>query len=239
MKYTISQASRITGVTRKTLYSHIDKKPISTHKDDNGNILIEASELIRVYGDKCKFDRANGKEESVTTKQVSTPISNDVKHELEISKLENSFLKERIEQYKDEIESLKEALKRAQEGHNRATMLLEDKSGAGNSETIDALKKQNEAITTRLKITEQKTKDQINLAREKIQTLLNTLEGQGAEITKYNLQFDAIKNTSLDMDFSELESVLRSHRRLYKTLQTKLKKPTVQAKRSWFPLKRA
>ncbi len=229
MKYTISQAARITGITRKTLYNHIDKKPISTHKDDGGNTLIEASELIRVYGDKCKFDRVNGKDENVTPKQDSTPISNDLKHELEISKLENNFLKERIEQYKDEIENLKDALKRAQEGHNRATMLLEDKSGAGDTEDIK----------TQLKIAEQKIINQITSAREKIQTLLDTLEGQGAEISNYTLQFNAIKNTSLDINFSELESILRSHRKLYKTLQTKLKKPITQSKRSWFVLKRA
>lgn len=230
MKYSISQAARIIGITRKTLYNHIDKKPISTHKDDGGNTLIEASELIRVYGDKCKFDRVNGKDENVTPKQDSTPISNDLKHELEISKLEISHLKKLIEKYENDVEVLTEALKRAQEGHNRATMLLvEDKSGAGDTEDIK----------TQLKIAEQKTINQITSARQKIQTLLNTLEGQGAEISNYTLQFNAIKNTSLDINFSELESVLRSHRSLYKTLQTKLKKPTTQSKHSWFPLKRA
>jgi hypothetical protein len=229
MKYSISQAARIIGITRKTLYNHIDKKPISTYKDDGGNTLIEASELIRVYGDKCKFDRVNGKDENVTPKQDSTPISNDLKHELEISKLEISHLKKLIEKYENDVEVLTEALKRAQEGHNRATTLLEDKSGAGDSEDIKA----------QLKIAEQKIINQINSAREKIQTLLDTLKGQGAEISNYTLQFNAIKNTSLDINFSELESVLRSHRKLYKTLQTKLKKPTTQTKRSWFTLKRA
>ena len=58
MKYSISEAARIVGVTRKTLYKHIEKKPISTEKDDNDRPVIDASELMRVYGDQCNFDRA-------------------------------------------------------------------------------------------------------------------------------------------------------------------------------------
>ena len=50
MKYTVIQAAKITGKSRQTIYRHIDAKPISVTQDDDGNQLIDASELIRVYG---------------------------------------------------------------------------------------------------------------------------------------------------------------------------------------------
>lgn len=59
MKYSISEAARIVGVTRKTLYKHIEKRQISIEKDDNERPVIDASELIRVYGDQCRFDAAS------------------------------------------------------------------------------------------------------------------------------------------------------------------------------------
>lgn len=56
MKYNITQAARIVGITRKTFYNHIEKRGISVERDTDGKQLIDASELIRVYGDKCCFD---------------------------------------------------------------------------------------------------------------------------------------------------------------------------------------
>ena len=54
MKVNITQASKMVGHTRATMYAHIQKKGITTTKDENDNPLIDISELIRVYGDKVK-----------------------------------------------------------------------------------------------------------------------------------------------------------------------------------------
>ncbi len=54
MKVTISKAADMVGVTRATLYRHIDKKGISVEKDDDGNPKIDVAELIRVYGDRVR-----------------------------------------------------------------------------------------------------------------------------------------------------------------------------------------
>ena len=43
---TVTQAAKLTGVTRKTLYAHINKGKLS--KAAGG--LIDTSELLRVYG---------------------------------------------------------------------------------------------------------------------------------------------------------------------------------------------
>lgn len=54
MKVNISQAAEMAGVTRATLYRHIEKKGISVEKDDDNNPRIDVSELVRVYGDKLR-----------------------------------------------------------------------------------------------------------------------------------------------------------------------------------------
>ena len=61
MKYTVIQAAKITGKSRQTIYRHIDSKPISVTQDDDGNQLIDASELIRVYGNDINFGALDDK----------------------------------------------------------------------------------------------------------------------------------------------------------------------------------
>lgn len=225
MFFTPTEAINQYKVSKPTLYKDMKDGTLSFKLDDRGKRKINVAELERIYKRK---EKNHSKKDELNNVNDSIPdtFSNDDENAKDV---EIKYLKKLIEKYENEVEVLMEALKRAQEGHNRATMLLENKSGAGDTEDIK----------TQLKIAEQKIINQIKSAREKIQTLLDTLEGQGAEISNYNLQFNAIKNTSLDINFSELESVLRSHRKLYKMLQTKLKKPTTQTKRSWFSLKRA
>lgn len=80
MKYSIAESARKVGLTRKTLYKHIEKKPISVEKDENGNPLIDASELIRVYGDKFRPEGEAPKETGqggIPSTAVST-TQNDV-----------------------------------------------------------------------------------------------------------------------------------------------------------------
>lgn len=50
MQVSISKAAEMVGVTRATLYRHIDKKGIEVKKDQNDNPKIEVAELERVYG---------------------------------------------------------------------------------------------------------------------------------------------------------------------------------------------
>ena len=59
-KYTITAAHRITGKSRTTLQKHLKKGKLSCEETDDGIKLIDASELIRVYGDACDFTREEG-----------------------------------------------------------------------------------------------------------------------------------------------------------------------------------
>ncbi len=50
-KLTITEAARVVGVSRMTLYKHIKSGRLSVGKDQFGKPSIDASELVRVFGD--------------------------------------------------------------------------------------------------------------------------------------------------------------------------------------------
>lgn len=140
MKYTVIEAAKIAGISRQTIYRHIDKKPISTEKDDEGNIFIDASELLRIYGDKLNFDVTNtktdNKENNEKLQTVTSSNSTDgikiIEERLnsaskQIEMLETQMQRER-EMLEDQIGTLRSALEKSQETQSKTVMLLEDKT---------------------------------------------------------------------------------------------------------------
>lgn len=131
-KYTITAVHRITGKSRTTIQKHLKKGKLTYDQGDDGVKRIDASELIRVYGDDCDFSRA---EEGASTTLATAPVSDTVRIELHTMRERlDSVAEERRrerEQLQAQIDHLQDALKRAQEGGNRALHLLENRSGAG------------------------------------------------------------------------------------------------------------
>lgn len=122
----LSQASEAAGVTRKTLYSHIDKGLISV-TNKNGKRFIDVSELIRHYGN------------------VSLPVSkvNDVTQSQ--NKQDNDVYLA-IQDMQKQIESLQKLVTEQAEG---MTLLLEDKLARKSlEEELVNLRKNNEEIGT-------------------------------------------------------------------------------------------
>ncbi len=193
MKYSISESARIAGITRKTLYKHIDKKPISTERDENGSPIIDASELIRVYGDKCKFSAAGDTETAISNKQMDTGVSTKmdssleqkINHLEELRETDQKFSREKMQLLEDQIDLLKEALSKSQEAQIKTVALLEDKTGKGNdwhkaidslNKRIDdqdnekeALRKQNEELLKLIKEREEKEEQRRKEQEEKEQ----------------------------------------------------------------------
>jgi len=147
----------------------------------NGNKSIDASELIRVYGDQCDFDRATGapkptsnsKQHQVTSAEQRAPSeSHTVRQLLESERKERD--RER-EQLQARIDHLEDSLKRSQEGHNRATLLLEDHSGG-----VGDLQKSLRTLETRIANQEEasrKERQEIkNQAKRKIEHVKRALE---------------------------------------------------------------
>lgn len=135
MKYTVIQAAKIVGKTRQTIYRHIDSKPISVTKDDDGNQLIEASELIRVYGNNIDFEAVNSdkpkdvtsnKLQDVTPKTPAIPPS--MEDQIKLVKLEAQIetLKAQLESKEDETTYIKQLLEEEKAERKAANNLLED-----------------------------------------------------------------------------------------------------------------
>lgn len=126
----LSQASEAAGVTRKTLYSHIDKGLISV-TNKNGKRFIDVSELIRHYGN------------------VSLPVSkvNDVTQSQ--NKQDNDVYLA-IQDMQKKIESLQKLLT---EQSDSMTLLLEDKKARLESENDrSSLEKRNIALEKELEL---------------------------------------------------------------------------------------
>lgn len=50
-KLNLSQAARVVGKSRVTLWRHIKSGKLSAERDRDGNPLVDTSELLRVYGE--------------------------------------------------------------------------------------------------------------------------------------------------------------------------------------------
>lgn len=76
MKLNHSQAARAAGITRKTLYSHVEKGKVSQEQDDEGNPQYDVSELMRVYP-TLNMDAVNTTQDNAEdTNQPETPSVN-------------------------------------------------------------------------------------------------------------------------------------------------------------------
>lgn len=118
--YTQRQAAKIVGKSRTTIGRHIASGKLSCAKNLDGTVAIDASELIRAFGDECNFDRMKKGAPPAPENGVA---GSDQLREMQ-AKMET--LQEKIlRQYRDEIEHLKEALAKAQDGQVKVTALLE------------------------------------------------------------------------------------------------------------------
>ena len=128
-KFNISAVHRLTGKARSTISNHLKVGKVSYVLDDDGNKLIEASEIIRVYGDVLELD-GDGKIKTKTDRSVKrSELKNDVSEHsqamLEQEKLERD--RER-KQLQETIENLRTDLEKSQDRESRATLLLENQS---------------------------------------------------------------------------------------------------------------
>lgn len=94
----LTQAAKAAGITRRTLYNHINQGKITASRDEKNNPTVNVSELIRVYGNV-----------SLPVKKIPT-----------ISQRENSHQNihnRQLEAIQQELAELKQAV----------TLMLEDK----------------------------------------------------------------------------------------------------------------
>lgn len=175
-KYNISAVNRITGKSRTTITQHIKTGKLSAENDANGNKVIDAAELIRVYGDLCHFDAEQGRGTNGPKSQpMESHPSQDLKRLQEQLDREVTERTRERQQYREQVEHLQEALTRAQDGQNRVTLLLENQAkGAG--EWKQAFQVIEQRLTEQQRKTEKEITELREAAKQKIAGYKKALE---------------------------------------------------------------
>lgn len=98
MKLNHSQAAKAAGISRKTLYAHVEKGKVSQEKDADNNPIYDLSELMRVYPD-LNTETADTSQASSVTSSQSEPASPHPKvtPDTQLLELEIRHLKEKLE----------------------------------------------------------------------------------------------------------------------------------------------
>tara|TARA_R110002095_G_scaffold5219_1_gene12202 strand:+ start:160 stop:864 length:705 start_codon:yes stop_codon:yes gene_type:complete len=205
MKYTVIEAAKIVGITRQTIYRHIDKKPITTEKDEEGNIFIDASELIRVYGNDINFEAlkndGDSKDTSNSNKKKLQPVTKSdtpspeikiIEERLnsatkQIDMLETQMRRER-DIMEEQLVTLKGALKTSQEVQNKTVALLEDqrnKPAQNDAEWKDSIKALEEKIANQEKEVKLKTEEEAK-QKELLLAKVSEHEAEKKDLSKAN-----------------------------------------------------
>lgn len=139
-KVTVRIAAELTGKSRETINNATKDGTLSYTKNGRNHKVIDVSELERIYPLVKTMDEV---EKKPTVKKGQVPSETDsqewrnryveTKTQLAASEakiqLIEKYQNKEISLYEDQVENLQESLKLAQEGHNNATRLLEDKRG--------------------------------------------------------------------------------------------------------------
>lgn len=136
MLLTKTRAADLAGVSRRTFYSHIPKKRISVTKGEDGRDYVELSELERVYGKEVVANNLkkemNAETESVKERETAHSLSGQdnlvlrerIKNLEERNKLLETYTQREREQLTEEIENLRESLRKAQDTHSQLGLLI-------------------------------------------------------------------------------------------------------------------
>lgn len=164
MQVSLSEAAKMVGITRSTLYVHIREKGISVINAKTKRPKIDVSELVRVYGDKIKPLGDNiepkGHGRSGTEQNLAAEVAL-LREKIKTGELERD--RER-RQLSEQIENLQELLRKEQEVVGKVTALLTDqrpdKDTALEKEMVQSQKieKLEQSINKLIEATEQNSK---------------------------------------------------------------------------------
>lgn len=114
-KVSISEAARLAGISRPTIYKLMNSGQLnftSVVKAGKTVKSIDTSELIRVFGTIGNLPAAKdftvNSEQEIT--QVNTPDLQHLQHEIELLQKENEGLKEAVASREEHISSLRQAM---------------------------------------------------------------------------------------------------------------------------------
>lgn len=91
-KLNLSQAAKVVGKNRVTLWRHINAGKLSAERDRDGNPFIDTSELLRVYGELKKNVTHSNKEKL----HEATPSYDELIRVIENLRKEQAEMKEQL-----------------------------------------------------------------------------------------------------------------------------------------------
>lgn len=114
-KVSISEASRLTNKTRKTIYKYIQDGLLTVSMDTQGKKVIDISELIRVFGEieMPEYTEVNNTEVSNNIHQVTLEsIQLIAEKDVEIARLQSLLVgkDELLNSKNDQIKALEKSL---------------------------------------------------------------------------------------------------------------------------------
>jgi len=100
----ISEAARLVGKSKRTIYSDLHKGKLSASQDCTDGKSIDTSELIRVYG---KIIAQNSSAKPVQSTQLCTPSETaDLLQKIAILEAENRLLKDNLNDIRGAVKLL-------------------------------------------------------------------------------------------------------------------------------------
>lgn len=99
-KLNLSQAAKVVGKNRVTLWRHINAGKLSAERDRDGNPLVDTSELLRVYGEMKTVATPTIKKKQ----QHETPSYDELLELIKALKDEQSEMKEIILDLRNRLE---------------------------------------------------------------------------------------------------------------------------------------
>jgi hypothetical protein len=128
-KVSLSQAAKMVGIQRSTLYRHIKERGITIDDEETNRPKIDISELIRVYGNKVRtLEQLQLNDKAANQTEPDT----DMEKEFELLRLREKvgYLEQLHQTEKSRLEEqvgmLKELLGSEREERRKATALLTD-----------------------------------------------------------------------------------------------------------------
>lgn len=197
---TMKEAEQLVPVSRTTFFSDKKSGKFSVKRNARGKTVVDYAELERFYGTLNKFPIESNevqKDKVVPKETASSSNSSDIRYLKEQIELLKEAASEKENIYKEQLDDLREALKRAQEGQNRMTLLLEDKSSKeeGNSDNwkdaIEDLKKQIANQETEAKNKAEEEKQEKEALKKQNEELIKLIKDREAKEEK--LREDAAK----------------------------------------------
>ena len=104
----VSEAAKLCGKDRKTLYRQIKEGKLSATKDETGATKIDIAELVRVYGALRNISDTHDSGNTVAMPHAETV---DLRVELALLKAENTHLKERLSDKDSHIEDMRNTMR--------------------------------------------------------------------------------------------------------------------------------